>query len=69
MNLVERIIKLEDGELSADDVVRLFAELIRTGSAWTLQGAYGRSAVALIEHGFLTKDGKIAKLPSEVGIT
>jgi hypothetical protein len=49
--LVDRIIAYEQGELEEDDVVQLFQELIDNGHAWTLQGHYGRTAVALIEAG------------------
>lgn len=49
------IIAYETGELDLDGVVELFQHLVDTGLAWQLQGSYGRTAVALIEEGLVTK--------------
>jgi len=49
------IIAYETGELELDGVVELFQHLVDTGLAWQLQGSYGRTAVALIEAGLVTK--------------
>lgn len=49
------IIAYETGELDLDGVVELFQHLVDTGLAWQLQGHYGRTAVALIEAGLVTK--------------
>ena len=49
-SLVSLIIAYEGGELSAEDTLRLFAKLIKSGLAWQLQGHYGRTAASLIEH-------------------
>lgn len=57
MSIVEMIIGYEQGELSDDEMIALFAELIRTGMAWSLQGHYGRTAAALIEGGYITPEG------------
>ena len=51
------IIAYETGELELDGVVELFQHLVDTGLAWQLQGSYGRTAVALIEAGLVTKGG------------
>ena len=59
--LVDKIIAYETGELKAKDTLKLFAELIRTGRAWGLQGHYGRVASELIERGYISKSGKILK--------
>jgi hypothetical protein len=48
---IGKIIAYECGELSDDDTVAMFQELINDGSAWTLQGCYGRMAMRLIEAG------------------
>jgi len=52
---VSAIIAYETGELELDGVVELFQHLVDTGLAWQLQGHYGRTAVALIEAGLVTK--------------
>jgi len=59
--LVDKIIQYEAGELKADQTIKLFAYLIKTGQAWTLQGHYGRTAMALIEQGFIDRKGQILK--------
>ena len=41
----------EAGECDYADVIEGFQHLIDTGLAWQLQGAYGRTAMALIEAG------------------
>ncbi len=58
-NLVDNIIAYESGEMTAEDMLLLFSELVKTGQAWTLQGHYGRTANHLIEMGILTEDGDI----------
>lgn len=59
MNLIGKIIAYESGELDDNGVIDLFAELIKNGMAWTLQGHYGRTAAALIDGGYLSKTGDI----------
>lgn len=49
--MIEKIIAYENGELSDEDTVALFQELINNGQAWTLQGHYGRTVEALINAG------------------
>jgi hypothetical protein len=51
LDRVEKIISYESGTMSDDDMVLFFQELIDDGSAWTLQGHYGRMARSLIESG------------------
>jgi hypothetical protein len=43
--------KWEEGELDDDETIRLFQLLIDCGSAWKLQGVYGRFAMQLIQAG------------------
>jgi hypothetical protein len=52
--IVTQIISYESGELSEDEIVELFQELVDTGMAWKFQGHYGRTATALIEEGLVT---------------
>jgi hypothetical protein len=61
MKLIDKIIAYETGDLRPEDTLKLFAELIKTGQAWTLQGHYGRTAQALIEGGYISRQGKILK--------
>lgn len=51
VKLINQIIAYEEGELSEEEVISLFQKLVDTGQAWSLQGHYGRTAVALIEAG------------------
>ena len=46
-------------DLGAKDTVRLFADLVRTGLAGSLDGHVGRSAASLIDNGTIDSDGKI----------
>ncbi len=62
---VSQIIAYEQGDLSAEGIVDLFAELIRTGLAWMLQECYGRVARNLIVNGFIDRDGVVLKYPED----
>ena len=59
MDLVGSIIAYEGGELDTRDTVKLFAGLIKSGDAWTLQGSYGRTAKSIIESGVISEAGVI----------
>ena len=59
MNVVEQIIEYEDGNLSFPETVKFFAGLLRTGTAWKLQGTYGRVARQLIERGYVSPAGEV----------
>jgi hypothetical protein len=66
MDLTDKIIAFETGELSDRQVIELFAELVRTGVAWTLQGSYGRMARQLIVGGYIDANGNVLRqLPEE----
>lgn len=63
---VDNIIAYESGELNDMQTLELFSELIATGSAWSLQGHYGRTASALIDRGLITTDGQITEYAWEI---
>ena len=47
-------IEFETGLLNETQIIEGFQQLIDSGYAWELQGAYGRTAVALIAAGLCT---------------
>lgn len=52
-NLVDYIIRYEDGQLNDEEFVGLFQYLVETGKAWQLQGHYGLVANTLIHQGII----------------
>tara|TARA_R100000231_G_scaffold84459_1_gene64259 strand:- start:252 stop:485 length:234 start_codon:yes stop_codon:yes gene_type:complete len=62
IDIIDEIIAYENGELDDVKTLEFFSKLVKTGRAWTLQGHYGRTAMALIEDGLLTKAGKITDI-------
>ena len=64
--LVNKIIAYENGEMSPEDTLSFFADLIKTGDAWRLQGLlwsghYGGTAATFIENGVIDRKGNILK--------
>ena len=59
MDLVDKIIAHEQGELDGQQEKELFSKLIKNGMAWTLQGHYGRIATVYIEDEILNRQGDI----------
>ena len=62
MNLTDKMINYKCGLLDDTGMLELFAELISNGMAWTLQGSYGRTASALIDAGYIDRDGNITMI-------
>tara|TARA_R110002012_G_scaffold16404_4_gene63403 strand:+ start:9038 stop:9259 length:222 start_codon:yes stop_codon:yes gene_type:complete len=61
LGLTQSLMDYEEGSLNENEILDLFSELIKNGMAWTLQGAYGRMARALIESDYISTNGKIKK--------
>ena len=59
MNITDKIIEYECGGLNGTEFLKLFAELIKNGMAWGLQGHYGRTASDLIDAGYISVKGEI----------
>ena len=55
MELLPMMIDWETGEISEEDEIILFQELVNTGMAWNLQGAYGRNAEWLLKNGHIVR--------------
>ncbi len=53
------IIAYEQGELDDAACLELFAALVKSGAAWTLQGHYGRTAANLIEREYIDAEGNV----------
>ena len=53
---VQDIMAFESGEMTEEEVLEFFQDLVDTGMAWTLQGSYGRFAAHLIESGLITNN-------------
>lgn len=58
-DLVESIIRYEEGDMDEAEALQFFGFLIRTGVAWELQGSYGRGAAALIRDGLVSPQGEV----------
>ncbi|MEU9605430.1 hypothetical protein [Streptomyces sp. NPDC048057] len=56
----------EMGELSPRETLDLFSLLVKSGLAWTLQGSYGRTAIELVQAGYLTRDGDVSEFADEL---
>ncbi len=56
---VGTVVEYESGELTEEETIEFFQELVDTGLAWQLQGSYGRTAMDLLRDGYL-------ETPSEV---
>ena len=61
VDIVDLIIAYEGGDLDDNGMIKLFADLVKSGQAWSLQGHYGRVATSLIEGGYISDKGEILK--------
>lgn len=59
MSTFEFICAYESGEFTDQECIEGFAQLVKSGLAWSLQGSYGRTAVALIEAGLIDRAGNV----------
>lgn len=48
------LMEFDAGNLNARETLELFALLVASGLAWTLQGTYGRTARVLINEGWIS---------------
>jgi hypothetical protein len=55
--IVAGIIAWEDGDMDPDQEAEFFQALVDTGTAWELQGTYGRRAAALLAAGVIEAQG------------
>jgi polyhydroxyalkanoate synthesis regulator phasin len=53
--VVDKFIKYENGNMTNEETIKFFQELIDSGMAWKLQGHYGRTAVHLLEEGLCSE--------------
>ncbi|AUG87256.1 hypothetical protein KGG77_gp12 [Streptomyces phage Omar] len=60
-NIAIDLISYESGELDPRETLELFALLIKSGLAWSLQGSYGRTAHWMISEGWVTEDGGVTE--------
>ncbi len=59
IDMLEKIGAYESGDMSQDEEVSFFQELVDSGMAWHLQGHYGRHATYLAESGLINiSEGK-----------
>jgi len=56
---LSNFIAYEQGVLDFGATLDFFAELIKTGQCWQLQGHYGRMATSLIREGLITEQGQV----------
>jgi len=59
INMVDAIIRYENGEMPQEEAIKMFSYLIKTGAAWKLQGSYGRTAHQMILDGLISPDGEV----------
>jgi len=61
MDQVDQIMRYENGEMGREEGLTFFADLIKSGLCWRLQGSYGRSAKHLIDQKWISPSGAILR--------
>jgi len=56
MDHVDKIIAFESGEMTDEEIVEFFQEIISDGTVWHLQGSYGQLASDLIDSGLCSSN-------------
>ena len=56
MDMLDKFITYENGDLDHESTLELFQELVNNGQAWTLQGHYGRTAKSLLDQGLISSE-------------
>lgn len=63
--MIQEIISYESGEMSQDETIQFFAELVKTGFITAMQGHYQRTAQDLIEQGIISEDGDLYEVQTD----
>lgn len=58
---IEDLMRYENGDMTETEAVEMFADLVKTGMAWSLQGSYGRGASSLIRAGVISPEGEVTE--------
>jgi len=53
VQLVDQLIAYEEGQITGDEEIAFFEQLVETGTCWQLQGHYQRMAATLMEAGLI----------------
>ena len=53
MTLTEKMVAYEKGDLTEQQTIAFFQEMLDTGLVWKLQGHYGRTASRLLDEGLI----------------
>ena len=61
MDIVDKIIKHEDNDLTFKETIEMFSELIKSKTINGLQGSYQKQANSLIKLGYLEENGDITE--------